>query len=264
MGVHIFDADLGMKQVEPGVFQAEISDRWSINGTPNGGYVMALISRAMEAVSNNTAAPIVTATYMMRCEPGPASIYLEVFSKSPNYTRVMARLVQENVEKVRAWGTFSSDINGSGGVEYDGGPPEMVSYDEAFQTPPMDIHSLLDRVELRFDPSCVGWVFGEYSHPMQFKGYVRFKEERGLDASSILMFADVFPPPVFTAYGTGTWVPTLELSVNVRKIPRTNVLKGIFKSRFISSGFVEEDGELWDEEGNLVALSRQYSRYLKK
>lgn len=261
---HVFDTDLRMFEVEPGVFELQITDRWCINGTPNGGYIMALIIKAMEIFSDKSSSPIVSASYLLKCRPGRAFIHLEMVSRSPNYTRIMARLVQGNEEKVRAFGTFSSDINGAGGSEYDAGPPEMVDFDSAFQTPPMDIHTLMDRIDLRLDPSCVGWAFGEYAKPMQFKGYVRFKEERGLDLPAVFMFADVFPPPVFTAYGPGTWVPTLELSVNVRKIPRTNVLKGVFTSRFISSGLVEEDGELWDEAGDLIALSRQYSRYIKK
>lgn len=68
---------------------------------------------------------------------------------------------------------------------------------------------------------------------------------------------------VFASFGASARVPTIELSVNARKIPDTRILKGIFKSRFISGGLVEEDGELWNTDGELVAISRQVSKYRK-
>ena len=37
---------------------------------------------------------------------------------------------------------------------------------------------------------------------------------------SLLLFADAFPPPVFSLYGLVGWVPTLELSVQLLKYLR--------------------------------------------
>ena len=36
------------------------------------------------------------------------------------------------------------------------------------------------------------------------------------DVIALLMFADAFPPPIFTVFGPVGWVPTLELTVQVR------------------------------------------------
>jgi len=49
--------------------------------------------------------------------------------------------------------------------------------------------------------------------------------------------------------------------VNVRQLPVPGWLRVIFITRFVSSGLVEEDGELWDEENNLIAISRQIAKY---
>ena len=59
----------------------------------------------------------------------------------------------------------------------------------------------------------------------------------------------------------GAWVPTIELTVNVRKPPASQWLKCIFRTRFITCGLLEEDGEVWDETGALVAISRQIAQY---
>ncbi len=111
------------------------------------------------------------------------------------------------LKKIRALGTFSSNLNGDVVQRYETGPPLAAPFEESFK---------------------------------------------------------VLVPPVFASFGLTAWVPTIELSVNVRKIPDTLILKAIFKSRFISSGLVEEDGELWDTTGELVAISRQISKYRKR
>jgi hypothetical protein len=67
------------------------------------------------------------------------------------------------------------------------------------------------------------------------------------------------PPAVFDAV-EGGWVPTLELTVHVRARPAPGWLRCWFRTRFLIDGYLEEDGEIWDEQDNLVALSRQLAR----
>ena len=81
------------------------------------------------------------------------------------------------------------------------------------------------------------------------------------DTASILLVADSFPPAVLTSQGMVAWVPTLEFSVNIRNIPTTKWLKCIFRTRFITCGLLEEDGEIWDEACRLIAISRQIAQY---
>jgi hypothetical protein len=93
------------------------------------------------------------------------------------------------------------------------------------------------------------------------EGPLRFRDERPLDVTSIFLIADAFPPPVFASLGMIAWVPTIELSVNVRNIPASKWLKCVFRTRFINCGLCEEDGEVWDEDGSLVAISRQIAQF---
>ena len=58
--------------------------------------------------------------------------------------------------------------------------------------------------------------------------------------------------------------PTLELTVHVRDLPAPGMLRGRFRNRYIINGFFEEDGEIWDSEGKLVALSRQVGRIMSR
>jgi acyl-CoA thioesterase len=113
------------------------------------------------------------------------------------------------------------------------------------------------------DPSSAGWMQQKLVNISEHKGWISFKEDRPHDMASVLFMADAFPPPVFASQGVAAWVPTIELSVNVRSIPSTKWLKCIFRTRHITCGLLEEDGELWDEHGTLVAVSRQIAQFRK-
>lgn len=56
------------------------------------------------------------------------------------------------------------------------------------------------------------------------------------------------------------WVPTLELTVHVRARPAAGPLRVRFSTRALMDGYLEEDGELWDADVRLVAMSRQLAR----
>jgi acyl-CoA thioesterase len=47
------------------------------------------------------------------------------------------------------------------------------------------------------------------------------------------------------------------LTAHVRARPAPGWLRCVFTTRFVTGGFLEEDGELWDDTGRLVAQSRQ-------
>ena len=53
------------------------------------------------------------------------------------------------------------------------------------------------------------------------------------------------------------WVPTIELTVHVRGIPAPGPVMCRFHSEVVQNGFLQEDGEVWDSTGALVAQSRQ-------
>jgi hypothetical protein len=88
-------------------------------------------------------------------------------------------------------------------------------------------------------------------------GWFGFADGRPLDTLSLLLVADALPPAVFNIDIPPGWVPTVEMTVHVRAVPAPGPMRCVFRTRFVHGGMLEEDGEVWDSTGTLVALSRQ-------
>jgi acyl-CoA thioesterase len=259
--MHLFDQDISLSEKVPFHYKGYITDNWSINNTPNGGYLLAILANATLRHSEKRSTPIVTANYISRCAPGDADIQVEEFSRSRQFNRFQVKLIQDGKERIRALGTFADEKNECFLERYEAQEPEIAPLENCIALPEMPNFNLLSWMDIHLDPNSAGWMQGTLSGISEMKGWITFKDARTHDLLSVLLMADCFPPPVFASQGMMAWVPTIELSVNVRKIPEANWIKGHFRSRFITCGLVESDGELWDEEGNLVAISRQIAQF---
>jgi len=259
--MHLFDHDILFEPGEPLSFAGQITDNWSINGIPDGGYLMAILANAMMQHSEMKATPIITANFLNRCEPGDAEILIEKMAASKQFNRFQGSLRQNGKEKIRAFGTFSDENRECPLESYEASCPEITALEKCLPVPKLPDYTLFGQLDVRLDPACTGWLSGKMSAKSESKGYIRFKSHRPFDVPSILLIADSFPPAIFSSQGMVAWVPTIELSVNIRKIPTTDWLKCSFRTRFITCGLLEEDGEIWDQKDELIAISRQIAQF---
>jgi hypothetical protein len=262
--MNFFDQDIALTQLDNSRFAGTISDNWSVNGNPNGGFLLAMIGSAMLQLSDKKATPILTANYLARSVPGAVEIHISEISRSRQFTRFEARLLQAGEEKVRALGTFAAENDTCIDERYETSAPELATVDECVQVPRMPRYTLFDQLDLRLDPACAGWMTrGKLADISQNKGYFRFTDGRPIDLLSLFLIIDAMPPAVMSTQGMTVWVPTIELSVNIRNLPQTDRLKCSLRTRFITCGLLEADGEVWDEKGNLAAISRQIAQFKK-
>ena len=259
--MHQFDQDIRSVEQEPFTFSGRITDNWSVNGIPNGGYLLAMMAEAMMQHSEMKSTPVVTANFLNRCEPGDVNVLIEKMSTSRQFDRFQAGLFQNAKEKIRAFGTFAKDSNACSLERYEAGAPHITGLKKCVPIPEIPGYTIFSRMDVRLDPGCAGWMTGNLSEASENKGWIKFIDDRPFDIPSLLLIADSFPPAVLSSQGMVAWVPTLEMSVNIRKIPTTAWLKCIFKTRFITCGLLEEDGEIWDQTGSLIAISRQIAQY---
>ena len=259
--MHLFDHDIRFEPDGPLSFSGQITDNWSINEIADGGYLMAILAKAMMQHSEMKATPIITANFLNRCEPGDAEILIEKMSASKQFNRFQGSLRQKGKEKIRAFGTFSDENRVCLLESCEASCPEIAELEKCLPVPEMPNYSLFSQLDVRLDPACTAWLSGKLSAKSESKGYIKFKESRAFDVPSILLIADSFPPAILSSQGMVAWVPTIELSVNVRKIPTTEWLKCSFRTRFITCGLLEEDGEIWDQKDELIAISRQIAQF---
>ncbi len=263
---YCFDSDLRMESAGETSFKGIISNNWSVNGDPNGGYLMAFMTAAMQQMSDKKRPVIVTANYLVRGEPCPSTVMVEAISTGKKFNRLQARLMQNGIEKTRGWGTFTGDDDGADENRYEKEPPLVPPRDECFPFPALPRYTLFSNMDVLLDPACAGWIKGkgELAAISEHRGWIKFNDNRPCDYLSLLLMADAFPPPVLARHGALSWVPTIEYSVSLRAIADTPWIKAVFRSHFVTRGIVEEDGELWDENGKLLVVSRQIAQFRKK
>jgi acyl-CoA thioesterase len=92
-------------------------------------------------------------------------------------------------------------------------------------------------------------------------GWTRTRAARPVDAVLLAALADAWAPAAFVRMDGPTFVPTLDLTVHWRSpigdLGAHPWVLGRFGSWWGEGGTCEEDGELWSEDGVLLAQSRQ-------
>ena len=257
-----FDEDTALTEVAPGRFAGQVSARWNVGSVPNGGYLLALALRAVGAVVPGRDPLSATAHYLRPAVPGPLELLVEKVKEGRTIATAEAKLVQSGKEIARVL-TSVGTLDPSLGPRFvDALPPPMPPLEAALARPAgAPKIELARRFEQRFDPDTVRWATGAEPTPGRtehalIRAYQRFVDGRPPDLLSLPLFADSLPPPVFAVVAAG-WVPTIELTVHLRARPVDGWLRSQFQSRFVFGGLLEEDGEIWDASGQLVALSRQ-------
>jgi acyl-CoA thioesterase len=247
----------------PARFEATISGRWSIGDAPNGGYLAVLVARAMAQVLPQKDPFSITLHFLRVARPGPAGIEVEIVRTGRGHSTAVARLIQADAEVVRAIATFGELGRSVGPTVVRAEPPPLPPREACVpgRPGPTPDLSIAERVEMWMAPGSVTWTEGPKSDRPELGGWARFADGRPTDALSLLFFSDAFPPPVLNLHAADApWVPTLELTVHVKARPAPGWVRGWFRTRALVGGYLEEDGELWDDEGRLVAISRQLAR----
>jgi acyl-coenzyme A thioesterase PaaI-like protein len=199
-----------------------------------------------------------SAHYVAAPETGPAEASVQVLRRGRRTAQTRVSLTTTAgpcVEALVTCGTLDPGEPFFDGVAVPDLPPEEACPRLPVEGPGFTVPLLAVLAE-RLDPATMGWAVGTPSGRGELRGWLRFDDGREPDPAALLAVVDALPPATFDL-GLIGWVPTLELSSHVRAVPAPGPLRVRQRARLVAGGRFDEECDVWDSTGRLVATGHQ-------
>jgi acyl-CoA thioesterase len=241
-----------------GRWSTSIHPDWFAPAGPNGGYLAAVVARAMAGAVDDPARRLrsLTLHYLSRTDSGPADVETTVERSGRSLTSVSARMAQDGRTAVLALGAFATDRDVS--IDFDDTAMPAVAAPDG--CPPMPEPSFPLPIRQRFEQRLgVGGPLFQESPEALTGGWIRLADGEPVDDLALVAMTDAWPPAAFTRVATRMAVPTVDLTVHLRQpiADPGGWFLCVFRTTLSAGGYLEEDGQVWSEDGRLLAHSRQ-------
>jgi acyl-CoA thioesterase len=240
---------------------AHLPQRWTMGpGYAHGGYLMSIALAAAAAASPRPDAVTMSAHFVRPARVGSADIRTDLLKAGRSLATVTAEILQEDKVVVSTITTFGDLATADDVLFQSVAMPDIPARDVCLRADPAEsplLPEMAANIDLYLTQDSVAWTRGVALENATMMGWVRFADHRPIDEVSLPMFADALPPPVFSVGAFAPWTPTIELTLHIRRRPDTEWLAVAFRTDLIGGTFFESSGTLWDDQGRLVAMSRQ-------
>ena len=267
-----FQSAINLTKVSDTVFSFTPDSRYFVGNTPHGGYLLALMNKAITLVLPHPSAINSNVYYLDRTEPEPAELHVEILRTSRGSSMGQVKLIQ-NKKITCLYSSLCSDFEYMKGHSGLGTPmPEIIHSVEQDDFKVMSYENLglgstpsfIKQLNMSVHPDHAWWDRDISIDAAEARCSAYLELKGGVADTFVLSYlADILPPVVQNKYGSLGWIPTLALTCNIRQLPQTNLLFIDGLAKDISNGYFEQDCYIWDMNGNLVATSRQLAKILK-
>ena len=267
-----FHSALNLTKVSDTVFSFTPDSRYFVGNTPHGGYLLAIMNKAITLVLPHPSAINSNVYYLDRTEPEPAELHVEILRTSRGSSMGQVKLIQ-NKKITCLYSSLCSDFEYMKGHSGLGTPmPEIIHSAEQDDFKVMSYENLglgstpsfIKQLNMSVHPDHAWWDRDISIDAAEARCSAYLELKGGVADTFVLSYlADILPPVVQNKYGSLGWIPTLALTCNIRQLPQTNLLFIDGLAKDISNGYFEQDCYIWDMNGNLVATSRQLAKILK-
>lgn len=255
--VVLIDAPAGGAEGATMRYSARIDGSWWIVAGPNGGYIGAIVARAVIAGAGSARRKLRTLhlQYLRRPAEGACEVTVEIVRAGRSVSFVRASMIQDGHELVSATASLAESFdapsfNESDGSPFDGWtPPDQLPTGQV--TGPIEI-PMHHHYDYR---ACV-------RAPMQVGGWLRFSDPGPLDECALVAMTDAWWPPVIAEmhrFDRPMAVPTIDLTIHLRQHAPAGAewVQAIYASPLAEDGYLTERAHLWVPGTGLVAESIQ-------
>ena len=236
-------------------FEGQIQPGWDVVGNANGGYSMAMIARAAILSSGRDDVISVSAHFLAPGTVGPVTATVDPIKDGKRFTTTRVDLTGAGRTMLSGTVITGNPDDGDGpelitGSAPDIAPPEACVRSESaeFFPPPF-----VDRIHQVIDPAIAS---GSTNSP-EVRGWMKLLNDEPLDTLALVLASDSMPPTVFYTELEPSWVPTVQMTIHIRNRPTTEWMLLDSRTRFITGGMFEVDNTIFDEDGMVLAHSRQ-------
>jgi acyl-coenzyme A thioesterase PaaI-like protein len=284
----VFEEATAVRRRSAGVYDVRPDERFAVvtagGSTPpavNGGALIAQVLRAVLDGSPNPHPVATSANFLRVARLAPAEVRVEWLKQGRTASVARARLVQDDetildvsvtTGTVPASGAAGAVPDADGGLadatqlSWTGAAPDFPPIGDCVDLGPWRGSVSADgaegyamQVSVLMDPATSGWRRRNPSGVPEMRGYFSLRDGTPPDPYVLALALDGMPPAVFGVGATG-WAPTVELTWFMRAVPQPGPLRVATRVRHVGGGWFDEEAEVWDAAGALVAQSRQLAR----
>ena len=245
--------------------ELDLDDSWAYGaGVLHGGWLLETVTAAALEHTGHPHPLAVSAHYVAAPRLGTATVEIEQLREGRSVGSLRARLAQEGRPKVEVLVTAGT-LPPAGTVPFllDAAPPSLPAPEQCQRhAMPEGVprNGIVENLEIRLDPATAAGTRGASGGSAEVAGWVRPVGGRPVDPLLLLTVADALPPVTFDL-GIPGWAPTIELTVLLRCRPVDGWLRVVQRARSVHGGWLDEECEVWDSAGQLVAQARQLAGY---
>ena len=269
-----FQEAIKLEKLEDNKFIVNPDTNYFVGNTPHGGYLMAIMHKALTTILPHSTAISSSVQYLDRIDAKPFELEVEIFKASKGSSSGIVKLKQDDKICTTFTGTCSDFEFMKGHDDLQKPLPDIfieknkndyvkMNYDKISKgfTP-----SFIQQLECLIHPDHAWWNREIDNKSKDNKARCSaFLEMQGgqPDQFCLSFYSDILPPVVCNKYGSLGWIPTITLTTHIRQLPTTSELYADFIATDINKGYFEPDCNIWELNGNLVASRRQLTRILK-